>query len=103
MAIMNSMAFELQVRTHLATAHVSQGVLRRCCVPLRCFDEASVKERLLALVDLRLTSGEEMPELEVAVARAYGIARDEFASMLGAFPKLTSAERAAHLRGELWS
>jgi Alw26I/Eco31I/Esp3I family type II restriction m6 adenine DNA methyltransferase len=103
MAIMNSMAFEIQVRTHLATAHVSQGVLRRCSVPLRCFDEASVKERLLTLVDLRLTSGEEMPELEVAVARAYGIARDEFASMLGAFPKLTAAERAAHLRSELWS
>jgi Alw26I/Eco31I/Esp3I family type II restriction m6 adenine DNA methyltransferase len=103
MAIMNSMAFELQVRTHLATAHVSLGVIRRCSVPLRCFDEAQLKERILTLVDLRLRSGDEMPELEVAVARAYGVTRDEFASMLGAFPKLTAAERAAHLQRELWS
>ena len=103
MAIMNSMAFELQVRTHLATAHVSQGVLRRCSVPLQCFDEVSLNERILTLVDSRLNSGEEMPELEVAVARAYGITRDEFASMLGAFPKITAAERAVHLRSDLWS
>ncbi|MFO0572651.1 MAG: N-6 DNA methylase [Polyangia bacterium] len=103
MAIMNSMAFEVQVRTHLATAHVSQGVLRRCSVPLRCFDEAPLKERILTLTESRLSSGEEMPELEVAVARAYGIARDEFASLLGAFPKLTAADRAAHLQSELWS
>ena len=103
MAIMNSMAFELQVRTHLATAHVSQGVLRKCSVPLRCFDEVALRERLLALIESRLASGEEMPELEVEVARAYGITRDEFASMLAAFPKLTAAERAAHLRSELWS
>jgi hypothetical protein len=53
--------------------------------------------------DSRLTSRVEMPELEVAVARAYGIARDEFASLLGAFPKLTAAECAAHLGSELWS
>ncbi|HPH40511.1 MAG TPA: N-6 DNA methylase [Candidatus Fermentibacter daniensis] len=102
MAIMNSMAFELQVRTQLATAHVSQGVLRRCSVPLQCFEEMSCKERILNLVDSRLNSGEEMPELEVTVARAYGMARDEFASMLGAFPKLTPTERAAHLQNELW-
>jgi len=103
MAIMNSIAFELQVRTHLATAHVSQGVLRKCGVPLQCFDDVTLKDRILSLVDLRLKSGAELPELEVAVARAYSVARDEFASMLDAFPKLTTAQRAAHLSSELWS
>jgi Alw26I/Eco31I/Esp3I family type II restriction m6 adenine DNA methyltransferase len=102
MAIMNSMVFELQVRTKLATAHVSQGVLRRCSVPLRCFDESSLRDRILKLVDSRLNSHEELPALEVAIARAYGIPRDEFESVLGAFHKLTSNERAAHLVRELW-
>jgi Alw26I/Eco31I/Esp3I family type II restriction m6 adenine DNA methyltransferase len=103
LAIMNSLVFELQVRARLATAHVSQGVLRGCAVPTRCFDEPALKARVLSLVDACLTSGEESPELEVTIARAYGVNRDYFASLLGAFPKLTSVERSAHLQRGIWS
>jgi Alw26I/Eco31I/Esp3I family type II restriction m6 adenine DNA methyltransferase len=103
MAIMNSMVFELQVRAHLATAHVSQGVLRKCAVPLSCFEDAPTRERLLALVETRLASHAESPELEVAVARAYGLTQEQFAAVLEAFPKLTPAECASYLRSEFWS
>lgn len=103
MAVMNSMVFELQVRTHLATTHVSQGILRMCSIPLSSFEDTSVRNRILTLVDRRLASGKESPELEIAVARAFELNRDDFANVLSAFPKLTQEEHFAHLRSELWS
>jgi Alw26I/Eco31I/Esp3I family type II restriction m6 adenine DNA methyltransferase len=102
MAVMNSMTFEIQVRASLATAHVSQGVLRKCSIPIHCFDDGALNARIQRLVDARLSSCEEMPELEVTIAQAYGISRDEFASLLDAFPKFAPAERVAHLRSEIW-
>lgn len=102
MAIMNSMAFEIQVRAHLATAHVSQGVLRRCAVPITCFTDPALKKRVLALVESRVNCSEESPALEVKIARAYGLTRNEFATLLDAFPKITLAEQVAHLRNALW-
>jgi Alw26I/Eco31I/Esp3I family type II restriction m6 adenine DNA methyltransferase len=103
MAIMNSLSFEIQVRTNLATAHVSQGILRKCSVPLQCFRDGSVKDHVLRLVDSGPKTAEQMIKIEVAIAHAYGIARDQFETMLHAFPKLSYADRAALLRRDLWS
>ena len=43
-----------------------------------------------------------LPEFEVVVARAYGLDRDAFASVLSAFPKLSAEEREALLCKDLW-
>jgi Alw26I/Eco31I/Esp3I family type II restriction m6 adenine DNA methyltransferase len=103
LAVMNSMVFELQIRAYLATAHVSQGVLRRCSIPTQCFEDASIRERIMRLVDERITNGKELPRLEVTMARAYGLRKEQFGEVLEAFPKLTNAERTAHLQSECWA
>ncbi len=103
MAVMNSMVFELQIRAHLATAHVSQGVLRKCSVPMSCFEDRSVRDHILSLVARRLEQKSESPELETTIARAYGLDRAAFLTAMDAFPKLTVTERSAYLRDELWS
>lgn len=98
MAIMNSLIFELQVRANLATAHVSQGVLRRCTVPLRCFDDPDTKDRIIYLVSQRMSTGCESPELEALIAHQYELTRDEFSSVLAAFTKLEDAAKQECLR-----
>lgn len=103
LAVMNSTVFELQVRAHLATAHVSQGVLRHCSIPTQCFEDASIRGRILSLVDERLAARKELPVLEVTIARAYGLTKEQFADVLDAFPKLTNAERSAYLQTEYWA
>ena len=102
LAILNSFVFELQVRTKLATTHVSQGVLRQCSAPLGILIESREREGLLRMLAKRLDSDTELPELEVVVARAYGLDRDAFASVLSAFPKLSAEEREALLCKDLW-
>jgi hypothetical protein len=101
MAIMNSMTFELQVRAQLATAHVSQGVLRMCTIPEPCFDEAFPSSRMLKLVDESTRYGMALPALEVEIAKCYDLSLDAFKLLLDAFPKLTSVERTTYLQA--WS
>jgi Alw26I/Eco31I/Esp3I family type II restriction m6 adenine DNA methyltransferase len=102
LAIMNSLVFELQVRTKLATTHVSQGVLRQCAVPLKWLLDSPERNDLLRVLGRRLDSEAELPDLEIAVARAYGLDRDAFDCVLSAFPKLTAEEREALLCKDLW-
>lgn len=102
LAILNSFVFELQVRAKLATTHVSQGVLRQCSVPLSVLLESQERGELLRMLEKRLNSDAELPELEVAVARAYGLDRDAFARALSAFPKLSVDERETLLCKDLW-
>ena len=102
MAVMNSMAFELQVRRHLSTSHISQGVLRRCALPLPCFAEPRLMAELFQLPQWHLQSDCAAPAMEVCVARAYGLSRSDFGAVLQAFPKITPGECAAHLHKDLW-
>ena len=102
MAIMNSMGFELQVRTQLSTGHVSQGVLRKCTIPMGCFEDEFLKDKILKLVESCQSLQKEQPELEVLIARAYGVNREQFAFLVDAFPKLTIEEKESYLSKELW-
>jgi len=103
LAILNSLVLELQIRARLATAHVSQGALRSCAVAAGSFTDPQRRSALLARVAERLRDERAATRLEVAVARAHGLTRDELACVLEAFPKLTLAERAAHLEAALWA
>ena len=103
LAILNSLTFEIQVRAKLTTNHVSQGALRGCTVPYRCFEDDALRAQLANLASL---DAEELPvqtEREIAVAKAYGLGREEFAALLDSFPKLTGEETAALLDKEAWS
>jgi len=102
MAVMNSIVFEVQVRGRLATNHVSQGVIRHCAIPYEVFESASIRG---SLADLARESSDTQnaASLEIAVAKAYGLSRDEFASLLRPFNKLLVHEIESLLSKEAWS
>lgn len=100
-AVMNSIVFEVQVRGLLTTNHVSQGVLRRCVFPYDVFESEKMRAELAQIT----VAGDELDRsvrLEVLMARAYGISRDEFAQLLQPFSKLTSDETGALLKRDIW-
>jgi hypothetical protein len=109
LGLFNSLVFELQVRAMLATAHISQGILRDCAIPSKAFTGGRDFNRLLRYVSERIQSREEddqhalEAQIEVAVARAYGLTQDDMAALLPAFPKLQTSERDLLLKAELWA
>ncbi|MFW3615534.1 Alw26I/Eco31I/Esp3I family type II restriction adenine-specific DNA-methyltransferase [Billgrantia antri] len=93
LGVMSSLVFEFQLRSHLATGHVSLSSLRKVRVPSRTqldlLDDISKEvEKLLAE-----PSGSQA-RLEALVAhQAYGLSEQEFHSVVGTFSKLTNDER----------
>ena len=102
LAVLNSIVVEIQVRAQLATAHVSQGILRRCAVPWVAFEDMNYIKQLSSLVNARLSDPMLESALEISVARSYGIKRDEFAELLGSFSKISEAEKSTLLSREIW-
>jgi Alw26I/Eco31I/Esp3I family type II restriction m6 adenine DNA methyltransferase len=102
LAIMNSIAFEVQVRALLATAHVSLGVVRRVHIP--DLTNRNVVLPLSAWVD-RCLSGDLQAAVhfEVAVAKAYGIAKRRFRQLLKFFPSLPELHTKRILDSPLWN
>jgi Alw26I/Eco31I/Esp3I family type II restriction m6 adenine DNA methyltransferase len=91
LAIMNSFVFEFQLRTYLATSHVSLGSVRKVRIPP--LTEPKLVEKLACLVDQCLESSKDSQlEIEIQVAEAYGLNSDDFKLLLSAFDKLTSTE-----------
>ncbi len=91
LAVMNSLVFESQARSHLATAHVSLGVVRRVHIP--DLSAQSAVSDLAALAD-RCLSGDlkAANEAEVSVARLYGLNRTDFERIVASFQKLDENE-----------
>lgn len=96
LGVINSLPFEFQLRSKLGTGHVSLGSVREVRVPR--FDDARTVRTLSALTR-RVLDGEAGAEatVEVAVARAYGLTREEFIMQLGFFDRLPEDFRAEML------
>lgn len=97
LGVMSSLIFEFQLRSHLATGHVSLSALRKVRLPSRSqlnalTDIAHEVEKLL-----RTPSGNEA-RLEALVAqKAYRISEEEFHAIIDTFTKLTNQERGSML------
>ena len=96
LAIMNSFVFEFQLRTYLATSHVSLGSVRKVRIP--SLTETKLVEKLAYLVDQCLKGNQSSQlEIETLVAEAYGLDSNEFKLLLSAFDKLSSTENELQL------
>ena len=96
--ILSSFVFEAQVRLRLTTGHMSLGIVRRAHLPDLT---SSVINAVYSAVSKALKS-DGAATLEVAVARAYGLGREDMADLLARFPKIASTEREAILAERLW-
>lgn len=101
-AVMSSFVLELQVRSRLATGHMSLGVVREARLPVM---NQPVLARLAAEADAVLSKAGDKAavSLEVAVAQAYGLDRSAMTAILELFVKVDAAEREAILAPALWS
>lgn len=103
LAVMNSLVFEIQIRSKLATNHVSQGVIRNCSVPYAIFENQKSRLMLANMVQSGFADFQEEARLEVMVAKFYGLSRDEFEIILKSFPKLESEEVAILTSNGVWA
>ncbi|MGE0629895.1 MAG: hypothetical protein AB7O43_18995, partial [Hyphomicrobiaceae bacterium] len=98
-ALISSYVVEFQVRTRLATGHVSLGAVRSARIPALSSD---MEDRLARASDAVLKGGRN-ELLEVAVAQAFQLKRDEYAALLDCFPKLGANERDTLLDQDTWA
>ena len=80
LAIMNSMIFEYQARSMLVSNHVAAGVIKRIHIPI-----VKPDKNIIALVDRKLSGEDVENELELAVARLYGLSPKEYQIILSSF------------------
>jgi Alw26I/Eco31I/Esp3I family type II restriction m6 adenine DNA methyltransferase len=97
--VLSSLVFEFQVRSRLATGHMSLGVVRSARIPAMT---RRVVASIASAVDVVMADPAQEAALEVKVARAYGLDRDQFAAILTQFPKLDGAMQAKLLSKTLW-
>lgn len=95
LGVMSSMVFEFQLRSHLATSHISLSSLRKVRVPSR--SQLNLLTSVSAEVDkLLLAPSRSQARLEALVAHhAYGLSDQELRVVVGSFDKLTDKEREA--------
>lgn len=93
LGIMNSLCFEFQLRSFLATGHVSLSALRMTSLPSKSI--LSQHTELADIVRLCLYGGNDCEvNIEAYVAKKiYGLSLDEYTMVLSSFEKLTLDER----------
>lgn len=100
LGILSSFVFEFQLRAYLATAHVSAGVMKRIRIP--DWNDGLIN-RISELAEHRIKGIESAEQnIEVSVAKAYGLNRDQFSEILSVFPKVTPEERERLLNSTYW-
>lgn len=100
LAVFNSLVFEAQVRCRLFTSHLSLSALRDVAIP--DIGSPGIAEALSQAASSCLNARDDGVEAEVAVARAYGLRRDEFAAVLDLFPKFSLAEKERLIARGRW-
>lgn len=100
LGLISSFVFEFQLRAHLATAHVSAGVMKNMRVPEW---SKKLEMEISNLVHSRL-EGDPLSEarMEIFIAKSYGLDQDQFADILSAFPKVTPEEKSFLLDNKVW-
>lgn len=88
LAVMNSLIFEAQVRAFSSTNHMSLGVIRKTRLPKLNDDEINLLAQYVSNYEIQSEY-----ELEVEVAKLYGLSFEEFCDILGLFEKLTNEEK----------
>ena len=93
-ALLSSFVVEAQVRARLTTGHMSLGVVRQARMPAL---GARLINSLSSMARGVMNGGGAAAEhrLEIAVAKAYGLNREDMARLLDDFPKLEQWERDA--------
>lgn len=101
LGVMSSLIFEFQVRSLLATSHISVGILRKTHIP--SFSDSHFVETISSLVRKRL-AGQEGTELaiEILVAKSCGFTRDDFENIINAFPKIDNIYKEDLLNSRNW-
>lgn len=101
LALMSSIVFEFQVRTRLATSHISLAAVRKGRLP--SLENEGLVRSMARICDRCL--GGSLPaqiELEVRSAQAYGIDRKRFAMILDEFGRLPTYEKEHLLSCREW-
>lgn len=99
--VLSSFVFEFQVRSRLATGHMSLGVVRTARAPQLT---ARSTARLAEIVDQAMAGVEGAADrLEIAVAKDYGLSRNSMIALIDCFPKIDDAEKARLLAPRHWS
>ncbi len=80
LAVMNSYVFEFQARKQLVSNHVPVGVVRKIKIPLLSKDR-----ELISLVECKLNGQDVEPDIEVYVAKMYGLKWEEFLNIISTF------------------
>lgn len=80
LAIMNSMVFEYQARSLLVSNHVAAGIVKQIHVP-----KVSVDKTIINLVERKLKGEDVESDIELLVARLYGISTEAYKIVLDSF------------------
>lgn len=98
LGVMNSLAFEFQLRAHLATGHVSLSSLRKVAVP--SMTTLKGDRRLPKLVAAVLRTGDSFAfEVDAYVAKVmYGLTQPEYETIIAAFDSINNSERHLYLK-----
>jgi len=100
LGIMSSLPFEFQVRSMLSTSHVSVGVLRKTRIPPIT---SELTTKLVPMVERKLAGDVTAEvEIEIVVAKAYGLDSQGLAEIMQSFPKLTPEECQNLLDHPMW-
>lgn len=102
LAVMNSLVFEVQVRGALATNHVSQGVIRSSAVPYSLFENANMRAIIGKTINGDFPTPANETRLEIMIAKAYGLSRDDLAVLLRSFNKLSMDEIEDLVSRDAW-